>query len=343
MAQVRNKQVVLRDYVTGSPKESDMNMVEGTIELKLPEGSNDVLLKNLYLSCDPYMRFLMTKMETIDAFQTYTPGSPLTGYGVSKVLESGDPKFKKGDLVWGITKWEEFSLIPSSLIHFKIDHTDVPLSYYTGILGMPGVTAYGGFFEIGSPKKGENVFVSAASGAVGQLVGQFAKLTGCYVVGSAGSKEKVDLLKNKLGFDEAFNYKEESDLNATLKRYFPEGIDIYFENVGGKTLDAVLQNMRLQGRIPVCGMVSQYNLTQHEGVTNLSNLIFKQLRMEGFIVTKFYHLYPKFLEFLLPHIREGNVVYVEDIVEGLENGPKALVGLYNGRNVGKQVVVVTRD
>uniref|UniRef100_A0A151UDG7 NADP-dependent oxidoreductase P1 n=1 Tax=Cajanus cajan TaxID=3821 RepID=A0A151UDG7_CAJCA len=273
---------------------------------------------------------------------------PLTGYGVSKVLESGDPKFKKGDLVWGITKWEEFSLIPSSLIHFKIDHTDVPLSYYTGILGMPGVTAYGGFFEIGSPKKGENVFVSAASGAVGQLVGQFAKLTGCYV---------VDLLKNKLGFDEAFNYKEESDLNATLKRsilivlmdidlyirYFPEGIDIYFENVGGKTLDAVLQNMRLQGRIPVCGMVSQYNLTQHEGVTNLSNLIFKQLRMEGFIVTKFYHLYPKFLEFLLPHIREGNVVYVEDIVEGLENGPKALVGLYNGRNVGKQVVVVTRD
>ncbi|MCH93602.1 NADP-dependent alkenal double bond reductase P2, partial [Trifolium medium] len=142
---------------------------------------------------------------------------PLIGYGVSKVLESGHQDYKKGDLVWGITKWEEYSLIPATGM-FKIEHTDVPLSYYTGILGMPGMTAYAGFFELGCPKKGENVFVSAASGAVGQLVGQFAKLTGCYVVGSAGTKEKVDLLKNKFGYDEAFNYKEESDLNAALKR-----------------------------------------------------------------------------------------------------------------------------
>eukprot|EP00256_Glycine_max_P010193 XP_003521023.1 2-alkenal reductase (NADP(+)-dependent) isoform X2 [Glycine max] len=343
MTQVKNNQVVLRNYVTDFPKESDMNIVESVITLKLPQGSNDVLLKNLYLSCDPYMRALMSNMEDLEGFQTYTPGSPLTGYGVSKVLESEHQDYKKGDLVWGITKWEEFSFIPSSLIHFKIEHTDVPLSYYTGILGMPGMTAYAGFFELGSPKKGENVFVSAASGAVGQLVGQFAKLAGCYVVGSAGSKEKVDLLKNKLGFDEAFNYKEESDLNTTLKSYFPEGIDIYFENVGGKTLDAVLTNMRVHGRIPVCGMISQYNLTQPEGVTNLANLILKQVCMEGFMVTAFYHLYPKFLEFILPHIREGKVVYVEDIAEGLENGPAALVGLYSGRNFGKQVVVVAHD
>ncbi|ESW06329.1 hypothetical protein PHAVU_010G038800 [Phaseolus vulgaris] len=342
MAEVRNKQVVLRDYVVGFPKESDMNTVEGSITLKVPEGSNDVLLKNLYLSCDPYMRMLMSKIDQ-EGFGSYTPDSPLSGYGVSKVVESGHPDYKKGDLVWGITKWEEFSLVPAAQIRTKIENTDVPLSYYTGILGMPGMTAYAGFFELGSPKKGENVFVSAASGAVGQLVGQFAKLTGCYVVGSAGSKEKVDLLKNKFGFDEAFNYKEESDLNGTLKRYFPEGIDIYFENVGGKTLDAVLPNMRLHGRIPVCGMVSQYNLIEPEGVTNLTNLIFKQIRMEGFIVSKFYHLYSNFLEFVLPHIREGKVVYVEDIVEGLENGPAALVGLYTGRNVGKQVVVVARD
>ncbi|KAL2319383.1 hypothetical protein Fmac_028352 [Flemingia macrophylla] len=341
MAQVRNKQVVLRDYVSGFPKESDMDIVEGTIELKVPEGYNDVLLKNLYLSCDPYMVALMRDIGP-EGFQNYTPGSPLTGYGVSKVIESGHPNYKKGDLVWGFTKWEEFSLVSPTLL-FKIEHTDVPLSYYTGILGMPGMTAYAGFFELGSPKNGENVFVSAASGAVGQLVGQFAKLTGCYVVGSAGSKEKVDLLKNKLGFDEAFNYKEESDLDATLKRYFPEGIDIYFENVGGKTLDAVLLNMRVHGRIPVCGMVSQYNLTQPESVTNLAHIIFKRVLMQGFIVNDFYHLYPKFLEFLLPHIREGKVVYVEDRDEGLENGPAALVGLYSGRNVGKQVLVVARD
>ncbi|XP_047154912.1 2-alkenal reductase (NADP(+)-dependent)-like [Vigna umbellata] len=342
MAEVRNKQVVLRDYVVGFPKESDMNTVEGRITLKVPEGSNDVLLKNLYLSCDPYMRVLMSKMGH-EGFGCYIPGSPIAGLGVSKVLESGHPDYKKGDLVWGMTKWEEFSLVPATQIDFKIEHTDVPLSYYTGILGMPGLTAYVGFFEVGSPKKGENVFISAASGAVGQLVGQFAKLTGCYVVGSAGSKEKVDLLKNKLGFDGAFNYKEESELDATLKRYFPEGIDIYFENVGGKTLDAVLLNMKFHGRIPVCGMISQYNLSQHEGVTNLVHLIFKRIKMEGFVVNDFYHSYSKFLEFVLPHIREGKVVYVEDIAEGLENGPAALVGLYTGRNVGKQVVVVARD
>ncbi|RZC02618.1 2-alkenal reductase (NADP(+)-dependent), partial [Glycine soja] len=211
------------------------------------------------------------------------------------------------------------------------------------IQGMAGMTAYAGFFEVGSPKKGENVFISAAAGAVGQLVGQFAKLTGCYVVGSAGSKEKVDLLKNKFGFDEAFNYKEELDVNATLKGYFPEGIDIYFENVGGKTLDAVLLNMRVHGRIPVCGMISQYNLTQLDGVTNLANLIFKRVKMEGLLVNDFYHLYPKFLDFVLPHIREGKVLYVEDIAEGLENGPAALVGLFSGRNVGKQVLVVARE
>ncbi|XP_061360126.1 2-alkenal reductase (NADP(+)-dependent)-like isoform X1 [Gastrolobium bilobum] len=343
MAQVRNKQVILRDYVSGFPKETDMSIVESTLSLKLPEGSNEVLLKNLYLSCDPYMRMLMTNVESLLGLPSYVPGSPLTGFGVARVLESGHTDYKKGDLIWGLTKWEEYSLVPSTQILSKIEHTDVPLSYYTGILGMPGLTAYAGFFELGSPKKGENVFVSAASGAVGQLVGQFAKLTGCYVVGSAGSKEKVDLLKNKLGFDEAFNYKEEPDLDATLKRYFPEGIDIYFENVGGKTLDAVLLNMRVHGRIPVCGMVSQYNLTQPEGVTNLTNLIYKRIRMQGFNVFDFFHLYPKFLEFLLPHIREGKVVYVEDIADGFEKGPAALVGLYSGRNVGKQVLLVARE
>ncbi|KAG2381058.1 2-alkenal reductase [Vigna angularis] len=342
MAEVRNKQVVLKNYAVCFPKESDMNIVQGTITLKVPEGSSDVLLKNLYLSCDPYLRLLMAKNNYV-GFGTFTLHSPLAGNGVSQVVESGHPEYKKGDLVWGPTKWEEYSLIPSSQIRFKIEHTDVPLSYYTGILGMPGLTAYGGFFEFGSPKRGENVFVSAASGAVGQLVGQFAKLSGCYVVGSAGSKEKVDLLKNKLGFDEAFNYKEESDLKATLKRYFPEGIDIYFENVGGKTLDAVLPNMRPHGRIPVCGMISQYNLAQPEGVTNLAHLIFKRIKMEGFIVYDFYHLYPKFLEFVLPHIREGKVVYVEDIAEGLENGPAAFVGLFSGRNVGKQVISVVPE
>ncbi|KAM7464856.1 hypothetical protein LguiB_012418 [Lonicera macranthoides] len=480
-----NKQVILKEYVSGFPKESDMILRTTTISLRVPEGSNAVLVKNLYLSCDPYMRIRMKNIQG-SYVEPFTLGSPINGYGVAKVLESRHPNFKKCELVWGRTGWEEYSLITATDSLNKVQHTDVPLSYYTGLLGtfivfmrrlgkraicwnhrvgapiddgdgvvkvllshqfgdfgfrlrgelevderfyreilvgqefnecpipiiwgvcgsmdahwgtrwsiqrsgqwrawdvptsMAGLTAYAGFYEVCSPKKGETVFVSAASGAVGQLVGQFAKLLGCYVVGSAGSKEKVgalqivlhaicsssyksnsswpnylisvfvislsshkvDLLKNKFGFDEAFNYKDEQDLDAALTRYFPNGIDIYFENVGGKMLDAVLPNMRLHGRVAVCGMISQYNLEEPEGIRNLFCLITKRVRMEGFLVFDYYHLYPKFLELVLPQIKEGKIVYVEDMTEGLESAPAALVGLFSGRNVGKQVVVVSRE
>ncbi|CDP08119.1 unnamed protein product [Coffea canephora] len=325
---VKNKQVLLKDYVSGSPKESDFIIAtDKKTSLEVPESSDNGPANSTFE----------------DGFSHYTPGSPINGYAVSKVLDSKHPKFKKGDLVWGITGWEEYSLIaePDSL--FKIEHTDIPLSYYTGLLGMPGMTAYVGFYEVCKPKKGEKVFISAAAGAVGQLVGQFAKLAGCYVVGSAGSKAKIDLLKNKFGFDDAFNYKEEQDLDAALKRYFPEGIDIYFENVGGKTLDATLLNMKVHSRIAVCGMISQYNLDKPEGIHNLASVLYKRIRMEGFVVKEYYHLYPKFLDLVLPYIRKNKITYVEDIAEGLENGPAALVGLFSGRNVGKQVLVVARE
>ncbi|XP_004253034.1 2-alkenal reductase (NADP(+)-dependent) [Solanum lycopersicum] len=340
--EISNKQILLKDYVNGFPKESDMELRISSMKLKVPEDSNSVLVKNLYLSCDPYMRPRMKKTEG-SYTDSFTPGSPIVGFGVAKVVDSAHPKFKKDELVWGITGWEEYSVIKAPETLFKIHNTDVPLSYYTGILGMPGITAYGGFYELCSPKKGETVYVSAASGAVGQLVGQFAKLIGCYVVGSAGSKEKVELLKNKFGFDEAFNYKEEQDLSAALKRYFPDGIDIYFENVGGKMLDAVLLNMRVHGRIAVCGMISQYNLEQNEGVHNLFCLISKRLRMQGFLAVDYFPLYKKFVEMVTPHIKEGKVTYVEDIAEGIESAPGALVGLFSGRNVGKQVVLVARE
>jgi NADPH-dependent curcumin reductase CurA len=342
---VSNKQVVLRDYAEGSPKDSDMEVITNkTIALKVPQGSDAVLVKNLYLSCDPYMGNLTHKVkESAIGFTSYTPGSVITGYGVCKVMDSEHPNFNKGDFVWGTTGWEEYSLITKPKDLFKIDHTDVPLSYYTGILGMPGMTAHYGFYEKCAPKEGEYVFVSAAAGAVGQLVGQFAKLMGCYVVGSAGSQEKVDMLKEKLGFDAAFNYKEEHDWNAALKRCFPEGIDIYFDNVGGKMLDAVLLNMRNNGRIALCGMVSQYSLEQPEGVKNLMNVVLKRVRMEGLVVFDYYPFYSKFVEKVLPNIREGKISYVEDIVEGLESGPSALAGLFSGRNIGKQVVTVAYD
>ncbi|KAH6809288.1 Zinc-binding dehydrogenase family protein [Perilla frutescens var. frutescens] len=307
-----NKQVILNNYVKGSLNESDMSLRTSTISLKIPDDCyGAVLVKNLYLSIDPYLILRMTKRPN---FESITPGTPIAGYGVSKVLDSSHPNYKKGDLVWGSQAgWEEYSLIKDPHDLFQIQDKDVPLSYYTGILGMPGMTAYAGFFEVCSPKKGETVFVSAASGAVGQ----FAKLAGCYIVGSAGSKDKVDLLKNNFGFDDAFNYKEENDYNAALKRYFKEGIDIYFENVGGMMLDAVLNNMRVHGRIAVCGMVSQYTLEQHEGVHNLLMLVSKRICMQGFNVADYYHLYPKFLEMVLPRIKEGKITYVEDVAEGL--------------------------
>ncbi|KAL4192395.1 hypothetical protein AMTRI_Chr06g171750 [Amborella trichopoda] len=207
---------------------------------------------------------------------------------------------------------------------------------------MPGMTVYAGFFEVCSPKKGEYVYVSVASSAVGQLVGQYAKLVGRYVVESAGSKEKmeaicwlarnswpfyVDLLKTKFGFDEAFNYKEENDL------YFPHGIDIYFENMGGAMHDAVLLNMREHGRIAACGMISQYNKEKPKG----------RIHVKGFALFGYWHMYLQFLETTIKSIKEGKMAYVKDIVEGLENAPSALVGLLFGRNVGKQVVLVARE
>uniref|UniRef100_K3Z7K6 Enoyl reductase (ER) domain-containing protein n=1 Tax=Setaria italica TaxID=4555 RepID=K3Z7K6_SETIT len=294
--EVPNRRVILKRHVTGFPAEDDMEVVAGAARLAVPPGSAAVVLKNLYLSCDPYMRGRMSKHDRPSYVPDFVPGEVLAGHGVSKVVASGHPDFKVGDHVWGITGWEEYTLIPNPGSLSKINHPEMPLSYYTGALGMPGLSAYAGFYDVAKPKKGDYVFVSAAAGAVGQIVGQLAKFTGCYVVGSAGSDEKVNLLKTKFGFDEAFNYKKEQDLNAALQRYFPEGIDIYFENVGGTMLEAVLLNMRVHGRITVCGMISQYNLEQPEGVRNLLSLITKRVRMEGFLVSDYLGEYHRFEE-----------------------------------------------
>ncbi|XP_006664438.1 2-alkenal reductase (NADP(+)-dependent)-like [Oryza brachyantha] len=340
---VSNKRVILKRYVTGALSEDDMEVVMAEATLDVPIGSKAVVVKNLYVSCDPYMRNRMTHHEVPSYVPDFVPGEVLANFGVSKVISSGHPDFKAGDLVWGITGWEEYTVInnPESLFH--INHPELPLTYYTGVLGMPGLTAYVGFFEVSKPKKGEYVFVSAASGAVGQIVGQLAKITGCYVVGSAGSDEKVNLLKTKFGFDDAFNYKEEPNLEGALRRFFPKGIDIYFENVGGKTLDAVLPNMRLGGRIAACGMISQYNLEQPERVGNLFYIVTKHLRMEGFLVFNYYDMYYRFEKEMAEYLKERKVTYVEDIVEGIDSAPSALLKLFTGHNVGKQLVTIAHE
>ncbi|OEL20225.1 2-alkenal reductase (NADP(+)-dependent) [Dichanthelium oligosanthes] len=290
--EVPNKRVILKRYVqTGLPSEDDMEVVTATARLAVPPGSSAMVVKNLYVSCDPYMRGRMTKHDRPSYVPDFVLGEALVNFGVGKVIASGHPDYKVGDLVWGMTGWEEYTLVPKPETFFKINHPELPLSYYTGVLGE---------------------FI-------------------------------VNLLKTKFGFDEAFNYKKEQDLDAALRRYFPEGIDIYFENVGGATLEAVLSNMRNHGRIPVCGMISQYNLEEPEGVHNLFQVVAKRLRMEGFMVFDYFGEYYKFEEEMVGYLKEGKITYVEDIAEGLEKGPAALIGLYTGRNVGKQLVAVARE
>lgn len=339
-----NKKVVLRRHVTGYPTAEDMEVVVTSgVPLRAPPGSTGALVvKNLYLSCDPWMRGRMTRHDDGEALpaEDFVLGEALANYTVGEVVDSTHPEFSAGDLVWGMSAWEEYTLVTQTEGLFKINHPELPLSHYTGVLGMTGLTAYVGLFEIGKPKRGESVFVSAAAGAVGQVVGQLAKIAGCYVVGSAGSDEKVNLLKNKMGFDDAFNYKDEKDLNVALKRCLPRGIDIYFDNVGGETLDAALLHMQTRGRVVVCGMISQYNLAEHQGVRNLIYLIPKRIRMEGFAVMDYYHLYARFEEEMAGFIKNGDVSVMEDVVQGIEKAPEALVGLFSGRNVGKQLVAI---
>ncbi|XP_015962933.1 2-alkenal reductase (NADP(+)-dependent) [Arachis duranensis] len=344
---MENKQVIFKGYIDGVPHETDMELKVSKIDLSKIQGSGSgsgsILVKNLYLSCDPYMRGRMRDFRE-SYIPPFVPGQALEGFGVCKVIHSDNPNFKPGDYISGFTGWEEYSLIQKTEQLRKVQSDDhIPLSFHVGLLGIVTLYAILELYEVCTPQKGEYVFVSAASGAVGQLVGQLAKLHGCYVVGSAGSKEKVDLLKNKLGFDKAFNYKEESDLNAALQRYFPQGIDIYFDNVGGEMLDAALLNMRIHGRIAVCGMVSQQSLSKPKGIYNLMNLIIKRIKMEGFLQSDFLHLYPRFLEEVSRYYKEGKIVYIEDMNEGLESAPSAFVGLFLGKNVGKQVIRVAHE
>ncbi|KAL2610886.1 hypothetical protein R1flu_022578 [Riccia fluitans] len=335
--EVTNRAITLKHHVDdGKAQESDMELVTTKEKLEL-RGENDVIVRVLYLSCDPYLRGRMRSNR--DSYvPPFTPGKPMGGYGIGKVVLSSDPNFKEGDTVSGLMDWADYS---HAFRLTKVDGETVPVSYYLGALGMAGFTAYVGFFKICEPKKGETIYVSAASGAVGQMVGQFAKLFGCRVVGSAGSQQKVDLLKSKFGYDEAFNYKEESDLDGALKKYCPGGIDMYFENVGGQMLDAVLLNMKDFGRIAACGMVSQYNKEVQDPIHNLGYTIKRRLKLQGFIQSDHLDLQPEFYKNVTGWFKEGKLQYVEDVADGIEKAPAALIGMLEGKNIGKQSVKVS--
>ncbi|ONK81040.1 uncharacterized protein A4U43_C01F24590 [Asparagus officinalis] len=340
--EVENMYITLKTCVNGDPSESNLELTSTRLSLKIEEGSKDMIVKNLYVSIDPYQINRMKKYSSSQGTITFAtqlvPREKIDAFGVGRVVVSSNPDFKKDDLVKGVLGWEEYSIVQPGSIISKIATTEFPLSYNLGVLGTSGLTAYSGLYEICKPKKGEKVFVSAASGSVGNLVGQFAKLSGCYVVGCAGSKKKVDMLKDKLGFDDAFNYKEEPDLKSALKRYFPEGIDIYFDNVGAEMLDAAVANMNLLGRVAACGVIAEYTDEGKRAAPNMLDVIYKRITIRGFLTYDHHDKHAGFISSISDHLRQGRIHVLEDISYGLENVPSAFAGLFRGDNIGKKIV-----
>lgn len=339
-----NRQVALAARPNGFPKDSDFQILEGPV----PEpGDGEVLVKNIYMSVDPYMRGRMNEFKG-SYIQAFEIGAPMTGGAVGQVIRSNHSDYAEGDFVLNMNGWREYFVRPGDrqkdgMDLTKVDPSLAPLSTYLGVLGMPGLTAYAGLAEVGVPKAGETVYVSAASGAVGAIVGQIAKIKGCRVVGSAGSAEKVAYLTDEIGFDAAFNYKTR-DLNEALAETCPDGIDVNFENVGGKMLEAVLNRMNHGGRIIFCGSISGYNeTTPQPGPNNLMNIVRQEITMRGFIVMSYGHLMGDFYRDMGQWLKDGSVKYRETIVEGVEKAPEAFMGMLRGENFGKMIVQVGAD
>ena len=318
MSKTLSREIRLKRRPTGMPDESDFELAE--VEIPNP-AEGELLVRNIYMSVDPYMRGRMNEGESyIPPFQL---SRPLEGGCVGQVVASRQGKFQEGDWVLGMQGWREFYLSNGSDLT-RIDPGMAPVQSFLGVLGMPGMTAYVGLLEIGQPKPGDTVFVSAASGAVGSIVSQIAKIKGCRVVGSVGSDDKVAWLRDTVGIDSAFNYKKAADLSKELSKHCAEGIDIYFESVGGRHLEAALDNMKPSGRIVLCGMISMYNATKREpGPGNLFLAVTKRLTLKGFIVMDHMDKQAQFYAEMGKWIREGKIKWKETVIDGIENAPKS--------------------
>ncbi|WP_434589100.1 NADP-dependent oxidoreductase [Streptomyces sp. A5-4] len=321
----------------GWPKAEDFALREVPVT-EPAEGR--ILVRNLHFSVDPYMRGRMNDVKS------YTPpyklDQPMDGGAVGEVIASHDERFAVGDHVLHGLGWREYADVPAQYAT-KVDASLAPLSAYLGVLGMTGLTAYAGLFEVASFKEGDAVFVSGAAGAVGSQVGQMAKLKGASrVIGSAGSAEKVKHLTEKYGFDAAFNYKD-GPVAPQLREAAPDGIDVYFDNVGGEHLEAAMSSFNVHGRATICGMIAQYNNTEATpGPRNMALIIGKRLRLQGVLVGDHVALQPQFVEEVSGWIRSGELKYDETVVEGIENGYDAFVGLLRGENTGKMIVSLNR-
>jgi hypothetical protein len=280
------------------------------------------------------------RMDAKKSYAKYVElGEVMTGGTVGEVVESRHPRFAVGELVTGAFGWQEYAVSDGAGVR-KVDAAKAPPSYALGVLGMPGVTAWMGLLDIAQPKPGETVVVSAASGAVGSVVGQLAKLKGCRAVGIAGGKAKCGYVVSELGLDACIDYKA-GRLREDLQAAVPQGIDVDFENVGGEVLDACLALMNPASRITICGLVSQYNATEPYGIRNLRSVLVNRIRMQGFIVSDRMELWPRALDELAGWVAEGKIKYRETVAHGLENAPRAFIGMLRGENLGKQLVKLT--
>ena len=330
-----NRQVQLAARPVGMPKESDFALAE---EPAPEPGPGQALVRVLSLSLDPYMRGRMS------AAKSYAPpvaiGGVMTGGAVGEVVRSEAKGLEEGDLVEGMFGWQEYALCTRAEARI-LPPSPYPSSYALGILGMPGATAYFGLLEVGQPRPGDTVVVSAASGAVGAAVGQIARIGGCRVVGTVGSDEKAAYVTDELGFDAAINYRTANDIGAALDDACPKGVDVYFDNVGGPMTDAVMERLNFKARVAVCGCIHHYNLTEpYLGPSHLRSILVNRAKVEGFIVFDWLSRYGEAFARLTSWLDDGRMIYKEHVIEGLENAPEGLGMLFEGRNFGKLVVKV---
>jgi NADPH-dependent curcumin reductase CurA len=329
------RQILLRRRPVGLPTVDDFEMVD--VETP-PVSDGDVLRRTIYLSLDPYMRGRMSDEPSYAA--SVAIGQPMVGHTVSQVIESRNPAFAAGDFVTGYDGWREAAVSKGNELR-KLD-SSLPISTAIGVLGMPGLTAYVGLLDIGQPKSGETVVVSAASGAVGSVVGQIARIKGCRAVGVAGSPEKCAFVVGELGFDACVNYKSPT-FREDLAAACPRGIDIYFENVGGAVFAAVLKLINQNARIPLCGLIADYNATGPRPAPNLRPLLVKRALIKGFIISDHPGRAGDFQRDASGWVKAGQIKYREDIVDGLDNAPAAFLKLFDGANFGKLLVRVSPD
>ena len=330
-----NRQVQLAARPRGKPKESDFSLAEEPVPAP---GRGQALVRVLALSLDPYMRGRMS------AAKSYAPpvaiGAVMTGGAVGEVVRSEAAGLEPGDLVEGMFGWQDYALCTRGTARL-LPASPYPPSYALGILGMPGATAYFGLLEVGRPRPGDTVVVSAASGAVGAVVGQIARLGGCRVVGTVGTDEKAAYIARELGFDAAINYRTANDLGAALDEACPAGVDVYFDNVGGPVTDAVMARLAFKARVVVCGNIHHYTLTEpYRGPSHLRAILVNRARVEGFLVFDWLSRYGEAFARLAAWLDAGAMTYREHVIEGLENAPEGLGMLFEGRNFGKLVVKV---